>query len=286
MSPIDIRRFDRTATLVKRLRDPAYTGENRCLPCTAVNVAVTAVAAVGAAAIWPPVGVAIAVVGLAAVALRGYVVPGTPTLTKRYLPQRVLRWFDKAPTGDALGGIDPEAYLRGAGMVTDGADGDLSVPPMVRASLAAEVADLDSNDLLAFALAETLGLDPEEVTVRPAGIGYAARVGQQPAGRWESRVALATDLAAHEVLARRVSGWRRLPADTRASLLGAFRLCLDACPACEGVVALGNDTAESCCRSYEVVTANCEGCGARLFEVDASLLVDVTDRGVNPEPEL
>mgnify|MGYP006914280394 CR=1 FL=1 len=117
MAPTASYPFDRVPPTIGRLRNPAYTGENRCLPCTGVNLAVTAVAALAAGMVWVPLGVGVAAVGVgvATVALRGYLVPGTPELTNRYLPDRVLRWFDKAPTGDALGGIDPEAYLRAAG---------------------------------------------------------------------------------------------------------------------------------------------------------------------------
>lgn len=262
------RRID---AAVSRLRDPAYTGANRCLPCTGVNLGLTAATALAVGAVFRPAGLLVGAAGLTAVWLRGYVVPGTPELTKRYLPDRVLGWFDKAPTEDALGGIDPEAYLRTAGVVTDGPGGDLAVTPPVRAALIDGVADLDSDDRLARSLADTLSLDPADVTVRPEGVGYAARVGMQPAGRWESRLALATDLAAHEVFSRRIGGWLALPVDTRASLLGAFRLSHDSCPGCDGDVTLGSDTAESCCRTYEVLAATCESCDSRLFEVDAAL---------------
>lgn len=262
-------------SLLGRLRNPAYTGENRCYPCTAVNLGLTALAAVGGSMLWAPLGVGVAAVGVTATALRGYVVPGTPALTKRYLPESVLARFDKAPTNDPLGGIDAEAYLRDAGVIVDGDDGDIHVPAGVFGAVAEEVAAFDNDDeVLAATLAETLGLDPAEVTVASAGVGYGARVGIQPAGRWESRVALATELAANEVFGRRIGGWRALPVDTRGALLGAFRLALDRCPACDGEVSLGSDTAESCCRAYEVVVATCAGCDARLFEIEAALLDD------------
>ncbi|MFC7097902.1 hypothetical protein [Halobaculum marinum] len=282
MSIHDSSLTGRVASSLRRLRNPAYTGANRCYPCTGVNLAATGALALAAGTVSVPAGVAVAAGGAAAVYFRGYLVPGTPELTKRYLPERVLRWFDKAPTGDALGGIDPEQYLRAAGAVIDGPDGDLTVAPAMRAAIVSEVADLDSDDALAFALADALGFDPAEVTVRVEGAGYGARIGNQPAGRWESRVALATDLAAHEVFTRQVGGWRGLPADTRASLLGAFRLCMDSCPACDGAVSLGTDVAESCCRSYEVLVATCAGCDARLFEVDASLVGVTEDDASQP----
>ncbi|GAB7092986.1 hypothetical protein JCM30237_01380 [Halolamina litorea] len=265
------------STAASRLRNPAYTGANRCLPCTGVNVGLTVAAALAVGTVSRPAGALVGAGGLLATWLRGYVVPGTPELTKRYLPDRVLAWFDKAPTGDALGGINPEAYLRGAGVVVDRPDGDLAVKPSIHAALADRVDTFETDDDLARALAEVLSLNPDDVTVGPQGVGYAARVGGQPGGTWESRLALATDLAAHDLFAERVGGWRALPADTRASLLGAFRLSLDRCPGCDGVVSLGSDTAESCCRSYEVLVAECEACNSRLFEVDASFAPDDND---------
>jgi len=100
---------------IGRLRNPEYTGENRCIPCTAVNVAIAAVAAVAVAvALTTPVGLAVLVVSLAAVYLRGYLVPGTPTLTGRYLPDSVLARFDKGPR--AAGGP-----VTGGGAATDAA---------------------------------------------------------------------------------------------------------------------------------------------------------------------
>ncbi|MFC6975122.1 hypothetical protein ACFQL1_11345 [Halomicroarcula sp. GCM10025709] len=81
--------------MLARLRDPEYTGENRCLPCTIVNsaiaVALAGAVGVGIAVATTPVlaGVAAALVlavSALSIWLRGYLVPGTPELTKRYMP--------------------------------------------------------------------------------------------------------------------------------------------------------------------------------------------------------
>ncbi|WP_144925519.1 hypothetical protein [Halorubrum salsamenti] len=68
---------------VAALADPDHTGENRCLPCTVVN-------AVGVAAVAGLVsrrrrslGLLAAVLGGAAIWLRGYVLPGTPRFAPR-----------------------------------------------------------------------------------------------------------------------------------------------------------------------------------------------------------
>ena len=95
--------------IVDDLKQPEYTGENRCEPCTILNLAIAAV--VGSlVARKSRVGALLAVgVSIALIYLRGYLVPGTPTLTKRYLPPEVLRWFGKDPepeVASGLGGVD------------------------------------------------------------------------------------------------------------------------------------------------------------------------------------
>ncbi|EMA39472.1 hypothetical protein [Halobiforma nitratireducens] len=86
-----------STSLLERVRNPEYTGDNRCLPCTAVNVVIALVAS--ALLAIASRGVAVVAFGgsLLAIYLRGYLVPGTPTLTKRYFPDRVLALFDKEP---------------------------------------------------------------------------------------------------------------------------------------------------------------------------------------------
>jgi hypothetical protein len=96
--------------LAATLRQPEYTGENRCLPCTVVNAAITAVGSVAVGVVASPVAGTVALtVGAAAIWLRGYLVPYTPQLTERYLPERVLAWFGKAESPTGLTGVDAAA---------------------------------------------------------------------------------------------------------------------------------------------------------------------------------
>jgi hypothetical protein len=118
-------------TRLGRLRLPEYTGENRCLPCTAVNVAL-ALTGAGALAAFGRPGFAAGglAAGLAVIWLRGYLVPGTPELTKRYLPERVLRLFGKGGEPAAPAAIDAESYLLSAGVLVETPDGtDLAFAP-------------------------------------------------------------------------------------------------------------------------------------------------------------
>jgi len=77
---------------VSSVKDPRYTGENRCIPCTVLNVGIAAVFSTAVIATLIPSGPTLAIgagVGTFAVALaliyfRGYLVPGTPTITRLY----------------------------------------------------------------------------------------------------------------------------------------------------------------------------------------------------------
>lgn len=88
---------------------PEYTGENRCVPCTVVNLVIAAAVAVVLGRRNRALGLFAFGASVVVIALRGYLVPGTPTLTKRYLPPRLLRWFGKEPEpaiSSGFGGLD------------------------------------------------------------------------------------------------------------------------------------------------------------------------------------
>lgn len=109
--------------IVSRVRRPEYTGENRCTPCTVVNVGFSAALAAAVGVVASPVsGFAVLVASLGLVYLRGYLVPGTPTLTKRYLPDRVLRLFDKGtdPVVDGTAGRSTGASVSTGGVADGG----------------------------------------------------------------------------------------------------------------------------------------------------------------------
>lgn len=105
--------------LAETLRRPEYTGENRCFPCTVVNVLIAA--ALGAVVSKRSKPAAVFAVGgsLASIYLRGYLVPGTPELTKRYLPPAVLRWFGKEPEIELASGLGASAPATAEESSTD-----------------------------------------------------------------------------------------------------------------------------------------------------------------------
>jgi hypothetical protein len=262
------------------LVQPEYTGENRCLPCTAVNLVLTAVISGAVALVSPPVAAVVAGLSVLSIYYRGYLVPGTPTLTKRYLPERVLAWFGKDGPDQqvTVEEIDTEALLLDAG-VLEPAGEDYALVESFQAEwqeLAGSVAadERRRSELLDDLLdsAEFGPVTPEDVTTTDGGQSFTVRVDDQPIGRWESREAYCADLAAGRLVESAVEEWPALSFDQRLMVLSGLRLWLEQCPTCDSGLGFGEETVESCCREYEVIAVTCTGCGSRLFEVNAAAL--------------
>ncbi|MFC7214264.1 hypothetical protein ACFQO4_09260 [Saliphagus sp. GCM10025334] len=279
---------------IDRLRQPEYTGENRCTPCTAVNVVIAGVLAIAVGAVVPLAGIAVFAASAFAIYVRGYLVPGTPALTKRYFPDWLLAKFDKAPAGygletdsdpdlDSTAGhgpdpiheretrLTPEETLLEANVVEPCVDeDDLCLREDVRREWHERMDVVRDGDRTQ-QLGPLLEADPDEIEVsgeRPDD-PVVVRVDGYVAARWESDAALVADLAGLEVLAERVPGWESLPADQRSQLASGLRAFIDTCPACGGSISIDAETVESCCRSYEVYAITCDDCEARLLEVEA-----------------
>ena len=249
------------------------------MPCTIVNLLIAGGLSLALAVASPLLGAVALVASVATIYLRGYLVPGTPALTKQYLPDRVLAWFDKAPapTGEYAVHADPdddvdvEVALLDLGVVEENEDGtDLRLTPAFAESWHDAIERLRDGEAARFALADLLGVDEDRVALTARGSAVAAAVDGEEVGRWESRAAFVADVAAERVLGGRVSGWTELSIERRSRLLSSLRVFLERCPDCDGRVAIREETVESCCRSRRVVAGACQNCGTRLFEIDAA----------------
>ncbi len=256
------------------------------MACTVVN-SVLAVAFAGAVAAGttavgatPTVtaGAAVGFLALAAASiwLRGYLVPGTPELTKQYMPEWMLAWFGKAPE-DATGldagaesvdpsevDVDPERVLLDAGAVEPCEDvDDLCLAEDFAESWQAEMDAIDDiavDDALA-----TFGFDDEDYELSRHDDAVLLNRGPHRIGQWPSEAALVADVAGARALADRHPEWTDLPAVAKGRVLNGLRVFLETCP--DGSRAeFREDTVESCCSSYDVVTVECSESGERLFE--------------------
>lgn len=271
---------DQVETLLERVRKPEYTGENRCLPCTLLNVAIAVVASALVALVAPGVAVVVFVGSALAIYLRGYLVPGTPTLTERYLPDRVLARFDRHPASDEDGtqwetlekleqqrrnAVDPEQFLLEEGIVEPCGE-DLCFTDEFAALLDSRVARYRDEPVARETVADIFGLEPEEVSFEDRE--YPAIKVSRRIRKWPGDAALAADAATHEALCDRTERWMDVPFEQRVGILESLRSFHVRCPLCSGDVYLGSDTVESCCRSYEVRALACADCAEPLLEFD------------------
>jgi len=272
--------------LIARFRRPEHTGESRCLPCTVVNAVIALLLAAGVAltgaaggvtaGMAVTLGAGVLALCAAVIALRGYLVPGTPWLTTRYLPEWVLVQFGKAPgqadsTGDgtADAGFDPERDLVAAGALEECPDrDDLCLTDGFRSDWLAAIDRVRETDADRAELLAALDVGSGTVSYEEYGDAFRATVDGRVAGRWESRAAFLADLGATRVLADRHPDWSGLGVRQRSQLLHGLRLFLDTCPACGARPEFETETVQSCCWDHEVAAVTCPGCDARLFESD------------------
>lgn len=265
---------------IESLRDPRYTGPERCWPCTVVNIVILGLLVAWLATRRRLLGAVLATAGLAAIYLRGYFVPYTPRFAPALVAASPLpdEWFHDDPLGEPASDagslaesidLDGEAVLReflAAEIVED--DGEtLFLAPDVESAWHDRMADLASPppDVLATELAAALDhvTDPEAVEIE--GREYV-RIGPDP-----------TDIVARPVAIAELAAYRTLETvdDESLRLAGAelFRMFLDACPDCG--TALVESSELDCCgghsnfRETPSETLACPTCEQRLYTFPA-----------------
>jgi hypothetical protein len=262
------------AGVVDRLRQPEHTGKNRCPPCTVVNLLIAVVIAGVVAILSPWVGIAAFVVFVGAIYFRGYLVPGTPRLTKQYLPARVLRLFGKQAVEDAFNSGSVAAGNTTAR--TAEIDEALAAADVVR-RVGADDIDLtpefreEWRDRIRSVRERTLG---EEDVREMVGADSVSRHGDQSfvvdgnrSVRWGSQAAFIADIATASILEERSEGWASFEWDRQRSVLLGLRLCLERCPSCDSAVETTDHRADPCCQKPHLMAQSvCGNCGAALAD--------------------
>ncbi|QGA82606.1 hypothetical protein [Halomicrobium sp. LC1Hm] len=230
------------------LRNPAHTGPRRCVPCTLVNVAILWLAVNVVVVLGQPLaGVAVLVVGLVVIWLRGYLVPYTPQFAPRLVAASPIptTWFhdtnepgsiaDRSRDGDRLLG-----ELRRAGLL-DADDERVYLDPDFEGRWHTEMDRLASQSL--DDLADELASVPSVPSARPVeqdGQEWLA-VGGQTA--LVARHVAIAELGAVAALEPHVDA----PAD-RLAMARPLREFLTDCPACGS--AFDRSSEVSCCGGY------------------------------------
>jgi len=268
---------------------------------TVVNVAIAAVGAVAVGAlIAVELGAVVLAVALAAaIWLRGYLVPGTPELTKRYLPGARCGCSERDATPGRRRRSTPNRTScrprcwsrRRTGATSRSRRGSSRRGGRTSPRCATRPTPSSARRRRCRARRSEPPRPPRRylpclsrptsppsrglagVDERRARAAVARRSGIR-ARRQRANRSLGVPIGVPRGCRRRprVNGAsRRLgvaPLVSRSGVLGALRLFVERCPTCEGPVQLEERVVESCCSSYEVVAGRCTACTARLFELD------------------
>lgn len=263
--------LDRT---IDRIRQPEYTGENRCMPCTIVNAVIAVVAAAILAVIWIPLGLLTLAIAAGAIYVRGYLVPGTPQLTQRYFPEWLLQLFGKEavprpPEPEARADdVDVDELLLKASVVEPCVDeDDLCLEASFEADWWDRIRRLrDDRDRGKRALASILDVEATELDVEDRSDRFVVTQADRTIGRWDSEGAYLADVAVEPLLGDRIAGWDELDAQLRTQALAGLRVFLERCPVCETPLEHIENVQESCCGTSIVgVAIECPDCEARVF---------------------
>ena len=271
--------------LFESLKRPEYTGANRCLPCTVLNAVLSVIGSAVLATLWLPLGVAALALCFALLYFRGYVVPGTPTITQRYAPDWVLERFGKSvdlartadttrrdtagteSSADSREGHDIEAALLTAGVVEDCvADDDLCLTERFEAAWWRRIRRLRKDDTAARTqLAGVIDVDPDALGFDD-GSRFGVTYEGEPIGTWDSEAAFYAELAVEPTLREWLDTWGALSDHERTQLITGMRAFLERCPRCEQPVEQVENVRKTCCSSAVVgVDIDCSACGARVF---------------------
>lgn len=253
-------------------RNPEYTGGNRCWPCTAVNLLAVGLLSIGIAVVGYGVGaVLVGVLGLAAIWMRGYAVPGTPRLT-RHLPEPVLGLFGKGASS-ARRSEDVVRALFEAELLAESADDPLRLADETEAAYEARARELASDrERLREAVTEVF---PDVATVSVnRGLGgsetwFAKDEQGNTTLQWDVRPVVAMDVAGARLLTDRVDGWERYDPRKRRRAYAVLRHGASTCPSCGDAFEADDSRSVVCCGGRSLTGAlRCPDCNYAVVDAN------------------
>lgn len=260
------------------LQNPDYTGDNRCMACTVVNLLISVALATTVALIRPLAALLVFAVCVYLIWARGYLVPGTPTLTKRYLPNWMLAWFGKAPSSNEPTGltgkrhaqdeqyeVDLEKELLSAGILEIAPDdGDLQLSERAEEVWMRELSE--RSEIRENELSALVHQEPTELTLTERFGGIALTADADVLGHWPSKAALIADQSVVPVLEQLHPYWGSLTIHEKGQLLAGMRIFVPECPTSPGDIEIIDEVVESCCANHDVTVVQCANGGETLIE--------------------
>ena len=256
--------------MIGELQQSEYTGANRCSICTVINIVLGITLSIFISIASLPAGTVSLGLFAAIIYLRGYLIPGTPAITKRYFPDQVHQFLNNhsSPKTATPAQVRPKVVLQRAGVIEPcRRKNDLCMTDQFRIAWEEATESLRGIEPDCGQFATLLNIDEDKLNIEGQNGGYAAMSGGEVIGRWESQAAVLADLATEYELQTRYPEWENLSGQARGYVLRGARLFVNTCPSCGGSMSTNEETLESCCGLAEVTTVKCCDCGTKLLEM-------------------
>lgn len=273
---------------LSNLKNPNYTGENRCWPCTAINVLIALISASALAPYSTELAVIAAILLLVIIYFHGFLIPRTPVLTERYLPAQVLNLFGKpSTTSSIIVTLDEqeaadfsERFLSRADILVGSPGGNercldrgFAEGWQEQVQIARENEGAKQIQLTALAPPGVEGVSVEHHGTTSAPLlgveepvtTITATVDGRQIGMWGSEAALLADIAAAAELRKTIPEWGQLDIKQRSRVLLSLRIFLERCPSCDASVELSQE--DRCCGHASLIKVQCCECDALILEI-------------------
>jgi hypothetical protein len=252
------------------LKNPDYTGENRCYPCTVLNIIIAIIISGSFAYVSSPLAIGVLFISFLTIYLHGYLIPGTPIITEKYFPQWLLSFFDKqstlhvtSPENDTV----PLLFERDIIITTE--EDELFLGDDFTCAIESELEAAKEHGYGREDVASILGIDSAGISFKDFDNAFLMTNDDSIIGKWESSAAVLLDIAAGRAMQSLIPEWNLLSSQDRRHLLRSIRSVAGTCPACGEPVKRSETVVESCCSSTDSIAVDCTGCEKRLLEVPA-----------------
>ncbi len=263
----------RFSELAARFQNPEYTGANRCIFCTILNLGIAIVVGVLLYSVSRYLAALVFVAFAITIYLRGYLIPGTPWLTQRLLPDPLFSHIkNHSQRGPQYSVTELASEITPGNLAdssSDETDRGISSTSIIQEAIQERIKEFNesSNDGIREAIGSVLDISPDSVNIREYPNDFMISIQGEGAVRWVSRTAFLFDLAT--ILEYRSHGRDEIRdiQDLNQRFAG-LRSQLDRCPRCKTELELEETQSVVCCGASTVMALLCPECNTRLFEAE------------------
>lgn len=257
------------------LQNPEYTGENRCNACTLVNLCIAFLLALPLVMFSLLMSIFVAISFISLIYFRGYIIPGTPEITKKYFPDWLLRQFGKNTKtlddkleDDSI--VDEELLFKLDIVDTEG--DDIDIEDEFRREWEREMKITSRKNikrLIMVSMSQITSINTDDLSfAQTESSEWVVMKNGQPISKWISKEGIIIDISSINILMEQCTEWGQLSLQEKSRVVNSLRTLVQLCPSCGGNILLNKTHQETCCTSVEIIEVKCDDCGMMIDTIE------------------